>query len=979
MAAPRTCAECDTPLPSGAPDLFCPTCGFRRALALGADDPPTGHAANGHPPSAIPFRFFGDYELLEQIARGGMGVVFKARQLSLNRTVAVKMILAGHLASETDVRRFRAEAEAAANLQHPNIVAIHEVGEHDGQPYFSMDYVEGQNLAQLVGNTPLPAARAANYLKTIADAVQYAHQQGVLHRDLKPSNVLIDQAGQPRVSDFGLAKRLTSTQDAGLKTQDLTSTGQVLGSPNFMPPEQAAGKHDAIGPASDVYSLGALLYHLLTGRPPFVAESVPATLRLVAESEAVSPRLLNDRVPRDLETICLKCLQKEPQRRYATAQELTEELNRFLRDEPIHARPIGPTARLWRWCRRNRALASAGGAALTLLIVVAIGSPIAALRINSARQRAEANERTAQTEASKSRQVAQFLKDMLQGVGPSVALGRDAKMLREILDKTAERVGKDLTNQPEVEAELRSIIGNTYLELGDYPKAIEMHREALRLRQTRFGGTNEWVAASLNNLGVALIIPASYAEAESILRAALAMRRQLLGNEHPEVATSLHNLAHLVANQGKDPEAETLHWQALAMQERLGRAGSPEVALTLSRLVPILRRQGRLAEAEKYGSQGLALFRKLQGNEHPEVASALARLASILREQGKLPEAEILFRESLELRKRLLGNEHQDTYLAIANVVTMLNSQGKFAEAETLLRENLALRQHTKPHSSTAGLFDFLAITLLGQHKPSEAESTRREALVLRQSLALKAAESSEASALNVTAWFLATCDEATLRDGPRAVELAEKAVLATDRKDWMILDTLAAAHAEAGQFEKAVSAQKEALRLLPDKEQAADGASRLKLYVAHQPYREPRFHTITATDSLATMVSSLLRQGKFAGAEPLAREYLAIREQNIPDAWLTSDARSLLGGSLLGQQKYAEAEPLLLSGYEGLRQREDKIPAPSKGGIKACLERLVQLYEETARPTEAAEWKLRLAGFKTAPTPSKPAAPAEP
>ncbi len=287
---------------------------------------------------------FADYELLEEIARGGMGVVYKARQRSLNRVVALKMILAGQLATKTQIERFRAEAESAANLQHPGIVAIHDIGETDGQHYFSMDYVEGRSLADLVRDRPLPARRAADYLKDIAEAVHYAHQQGVIHRDLKPSNILIDANDRPRITDFGLAKRLSD--DA-----DLTLTGQVVGSPNYLPPEQASGQQAS--PQSDLYSLGAILYHLLTGRPPFQSESLTTLLKQVVEIEPVSPRLLDPSLPRDLETICLKCLEKDQSRRYQTAQDLADELGRFLNGQPVLARPIGPTGKAWRWCRRQ--------------------------------------------------------------------------------------------------------------------------------------------------------------------------------------------------------------------------------------------------------------------------------------------------------------------------------------------------------------------------------------------------------------------------------------------------------------------------------------------------------------------------------------------------------------------------------------------------------------------------------------------------
>ncbi len=288
-----------------------------------------------------------------------MGVVYKARQVSLNRIVAVKMLLFGKLAGDGFIKRFRAEAEAAASLQHANIVAIHEVGEHEGQPYFSMDYVEGTNLAALIKNEALPARRAAGYLRSVAEAIHYAHQRGVLHRDFKPSNLLIDANDQPRITDFGLAKRLQGEPD-------LTITGQVLGTPHYMPPEQAGGKRGEISVASDVYSLGAILYHALVGRPPFLADTLEGVLTQLLHNEPASPRLLNPTIPRDLETICLKCLNKKPAHRYESAVALADELGRWLNHEPIRARPITSAEKLWRWCRRKPAMAALA-VALTLV------------------------------------------------------------------------------------------------------------------------------------------------------------------------------------------------------------------------------------------------------------------------------------------------------------------------------------------------------------------------------------------------------------------------------------------------------------------------------------------------------------------------------------------------------------------------------------------------------------------------------------
>jgi serine/threonine-protein kinase len=352
----------------------------------------------GHDAAATggPSRYFGDYELLGELGRGGMGVVYRARQLSLNRVVALKLI-APESASPKVLERFRAEAEVAAKLDHPHIVPIFETGTVDGSYYLSLKLIEGRSLAQQIADFQLPASgprprsrhrgssqdaarqlQIARLLVSVADAVHYAHQRGILHRDLKPANIIIDSAGLPHVTDFGLAKRFESDSN-------LTLSGEVLGTPAYMAPEQAAAKAGQMTTAADIYSLGAILYELLAGQPPFRRDTSIETIHAVVHDEPIAPRVFNRAVPRDLETICLKCLEKQPAHRYTSARALAEDLRRFLNGEPVLARPLGTPGRIWRWCRRKPALA----ASLVLLnLALVLGLTGVLWQWHNARQKA---------------------------------------------------------------------------------------------------------------------------------------------------------------------------------------------------------------------------------------------------------------------------------------------------------------------------------------------------------------------------------------------------------------------------------------------------------------------------------------------------------------------------------------------------------------------------------------------------------------
>src|SRR6266576_2773020 len=355
---PKVCRKCGAEIFADAPEGLCTACLFETGLNLLTDDPVAGFDEPGADAArplprvkqksdrAKTFGDFGDYELLEQIGRGGQGVVFRARQKSLNRIVALKVIGLGHWATEAHLKRFRLEAEAAARLEHPGIVPIHEVGERDGSCYFSMKFIEGGQLDEVARRAPMPIRHTVELIAKVARTVHYAHDHGILHRDIKPGNILLDAKGEPHLTDFGLA-RLVETESS------ITQTLDVIGTPSYMAPEQAVGNNAAVSSATDVYGLGAVLYQLLTGQPPFAGGTTYETIKLLLDTEPRQPRLLNPKIDRDLSTICLKCLEKDPTRRYSSALGLAEDLERWLKHEPIAARHVGPVVRGKKWVRRN--------------------------------------------------------------------------------------------------------------------------------------------------------------------------------------------------------------------------------------------------------------------------------------------------------------------------------------------------------------------------------------------------------------------------------------------------------------------------------------------------------------------------------------------------------------------------------------------------------------------------------------------------
>jgi eukaryotic-like serine/threonine-protein kinase len=710
-------------------------------------------------PSEQPGDRIGPYKILQLIGEGGCGMVYMAEQEQpVRRRVALKVIKLGMDTREV-IGRFEAERQALALMDHTNIARVLDAGATDkGRPFFVMELVRGIKITDYCDQNNLATSERLELFTQVCRAIQHAHQKGIIHRDIKPSNILVtlhDGVPVPKVIDFGIAKAM----DQRLTDKTVfTKFEQFIGTPAYMSPEQAEMSGLDIDTRSDIYSLGVLLYELLTSRTPFdqkelLAAGLDAMRRLIREKEppkpstrlstmlqgdlttvakqrhAPPPKLIHI-VKGDLDWIVMKALEKDRTRRYETASGLAADVQHFLTNEPVVARPPSTLYRVQKLVRRNRLAFAAAGAVSASILIGLVLSTWLFLREKEAR-------RLAMREAKHSQQVALFLEDMLKGVGPSVALGRDTTLLKEILDKTVQRVTTDLKDQPEVQAEICNTIGEVYRALGQLKKAEGLHREARTLQGRPVGGKRADVATSLSDLAFVLRDQGKLAEAESLQREALALRRKLYGNEHPEVALSLNNLALVLRSQSKPAEAERLHREALAMQKKLLGDEDVAVASSLNNLAFALRDQGKLAEAEKCFRESLAMQKKLLGANHPGVAITTDNLAFVLRDEAKLDEAETLVRQSLAMQRKLFSEEHPSVATAMNNLALVLAARGNYPEAVELHRKALALRRKLlgAEHPEVASSLDNLALALRKQKQLAEAESLEREALAMRKRL----------------------------------------------------------------------------------------------------------------------------------------------------------------------------------------------------------------------------------------------------
>jgi tetratricopeptide (TPR) repeat protein/predicted Ser/Thr protein kinase len=875
------------------------------------------------------------YEGLEELGRGGMGVVYKARHTRLKRIVAVKMIRAGSQAGPEELARFRREAEAVAHLQHANIVQIYEVGEHQGQPYLSLEFVDGGSLEEKLARSPLPAHQAAALVETLARAMYAAHQKGILHRDLKPANVLLMADGTPKITDFGLAKRL-DVESAQ------TRSGALIGTPSYMAPEQATWAVGPIGPPTDVYGLGAILYETLTGRPPFRGASILETLEQVRKEEPVAPGRLQPKLPRDLETICLKCLQKQPRHRYASAEALGDDLRRFLNGEAIRARPAPLWERAWKWTNRRPTAAALLGVSVLAAMILLMGwlQFTAQLKV----------ERDAATkERDRAEAVANFLVEAFRHPNPFAGGGE--MTITDRLNQAAARLEQEFSHDPVTKAQLLDALGQTYFGLGLPAQAVGLLEQARTIRQTVLGVDHPDTLGTMSNLAVGYGAAGRLPEALPLFEETLQLRKAKLGPDHPDTLTSMHNLATAYRVAGRLSEALPLHEETLQLTKAKLGPDHPSTLFSMSNLAQVYRATGRLKEALPLYEETLQLMKAKLGPDHPDTLTAMNNLAGVYMDAG-LHEALPLLEEVLKLMRTKLGPDHPNTVTAMNSLAEVYRASGRLKEALPLYEATLQLRkaQLGPDHSDTLTAMNNLAVAYGAADRLPEALPLYELALQLRKAK-LGPDHPDTLTSMNNLAEVYRVIGRV-----PKALPLFEetlklmKAKLGLDHPDTLTsMNNLALAYQAANRLPEALPLHEETLKLRKAKLGLDHPSTLISMSNLASAYRvagrlQEALPLLEATlqlrkaklgpdhpDTLRSMnnLAVVYREaGRLKEALPLHEEALQGRKTKLgvdhPD---TLQSMGNLAAAYQDAGKFAQSEALL---SEALAQQRRKLPADS-------------------------------------------------
>jgi tetratricopeptide (TPR) repeat protein len=909
------------------------------------------------------------------LGEGGMGSVYLAEQENPHRVVALKVIKPGFVTAEV-LRRFEQEAHALGRLQHPGIAHIHEAGTADSgfgpQPYFAMEFIEGQALLEFAKARHLNLRARLELIAKVCDAVNHAHQRGIIHRDLKPGNIIVDETGQPKILDFGVAR----VTDSDVEMTRQTDKGQLIGTLNYMSPEQVLANPEELDIRSDVYALGVIAYQLLTGKMPYDTnrKALHEVVRAIREEDPAPLSSINRIYRGDVQTVVTKALEKDKTRRYASAAELADDIRRYLADQPIVAHPPSTSYQLQKFVRRHRALVAGTAAVFLVLIAGVIVSTWQAVRARRAEAAAKAvsdflqNDLLAQASAANQS-------------GPTMKPDPDLKV-RTALDRAAANVAGKFDKHPEVEAAIRNTLGQTYQDLGLYAESRKQLEVALALYQRMEGRDDPKTLDTAGRLGVTAYYQGRYAEAETLESQTLEIDRRVLGPKHIDTLKAMKNLATIYSAEGKNVQAEALLVQTLEVDRRVLGPEDPDTLKSAASLARVYKNLGKYAEAEALHRQTLEIDRRVLGPEHPLTLLCMHDLGSVYAYEGKYAQAEVLYSQIVEIERRVLGPEHPDTLLAEGNLGNTFRLQGKNAQAEALYSQILEIERRVSgpEHPDTLKCMNGLADTYNAEGKYAQAEVLDSQTLeIARRVFGTEHPTTlSYMSALSLTyrdagKYALAEALFSQLLEiGGRVLGPEHPSTLR-----WIsYLGYTYSADGKYAQAEALLNQSLEIRRRVGDLEDP-DALTTLS-YLAFTCKMQGKYELAEKYDAQAlaglrqrlgpenpkTMMSeadlaeAYVAEGKFAESEPLAREAEAFQLRTQPDNWQLFWAESLLGASLAGEKNYVEAEPLLLEGYRGMVERKDRMPVPKLRDLDSAHKWIVEMYEAWGKPQKAAEWR---------------------